>query len=113
MLTWTIAGVIYPVLIRFLLVKCGFAVAVRWFTGLIGVTALLSWLLARPNPEHISRKPEKWAKLSVWVDMDAFRNPAFNWFTASICFTFFGFYAIFFNFEDVSVYKYVLVLSAH
>jgi len=107
------AGVIYPVLIRFLLVKCGFEIAVRWFTGLVGLTALLAWLLAVPNPEHIFRKPEKWSKLAVWVDMDAFRNPAFNWFTAGVCFMFFGFYAIFFNLEDVSHATHLSLPSHH
>lgn len=83
----------------------------RWFTGLVGLTAVLAWLLAVPNPDHIFRKPAKWTKLEVWVDMDAFRNPAFNWFTAGICFMFFGFYAIFFNFEDVSL-NLLLCLSS-
>ena len=102
MLTWMTAGVIYPILIRFLLKNCSsFGNAVRYFSTMVAIVAFIALLLANPNPAQIARKPENWARLSVWVDMDAFRNPAFNWFTAAICFMFFGFYSIFFNFEDV------------
>jgi len=96
------AGVIYPILIRFLLKNCSsFGNAVRWFSTMVALVAFIALLLANPNPAQLARKPESWARMSVWVDMDAFRNPAFNWFTAAICFMFFGFYSIFFNFEDV------------
>ncbi|KAK4992975.1 hypothetical protein LTR50_000681 [Elasticomyces elasticus] len=95
----SIAGLIYPMMTKFLITEVGFNDAVRYVATLIGVTSTLAVFIARPKPTHHFRKPESWARLSVWVDMDAFRTPAFNWFTAAICFMFFGFYAVFFNLE--------------
>jgi len=104
MLISVTAGVIYPILIRFLLQKCSsFGIAVCYFSLMVCLVAFIALFLASPNPAQIARKPDNWARLSVWVDMDAFRNPAFNWFTAGICFMFFGFYSIFFNSEDVRI----------
>lgn len=88
---------------RFLLKELGFQKAVCAVAGLASGTSYLAWLLAVPNPHHLYRKPEDWLRFSVWVDLHAFKDAAFNWFTAGVCFVFFGFYAVFFNFEDVSV----------
>ncbi|KAB8339045.1 hypothetical protein FH972_021981 [Carpinus fangiana] len=96
----SIAGLIYPLMTKFLITEIGFNNAVRCVAGVAGFTAVSSFLLCVPNPKHIFRKPETWKKVDVWVDPHACRNPAFNWFTASICFVFFGFYAVFFNLEE-------------
>lgn len=87
-------------MIKFLITKVGFIDAVRYKAAVIGFTSLLAFFLAVPNPNHRYRKPEKWCKTSVWIDTNAFRSASFNWFTAAICFVFFGFYAVFFNLED-------------
>jgi MCP family monocarboxylic acid transporter-like MFS transporter 10 len=100
------AGALYPILLRALLERFNFSTAVQLFSIVPAATSLLAFALAVPNPDHIFRKPKSWKRREVWVDMDAFRNPAFNWFTAGVCFMFFGFYAIFFNFEDVSSASY-------
>ena len=98
----SLAGLIYPMMIKFLITQVGYNDAVRYVATLVGVTSLAAFLLAVPNPAHRYRKPETWRSLRVWIDTNAFRDPAFCWFTASICFVFFGFYAVFFNLEDVS-----------
>lgn len=97
-------------MIRFLLKSLGFKNAVCAVAGLASGTSYLAWLLAVPNPNHKYRKPKSWLDFHVWVDPQAFRDAAFNWFTAGVCFVFFGFYAVFFNFEDVSADKVALVL---
>ncbi|KAF2717846.1 MFS general substrate transporter [Polychaeton citri CBS 116435] len=96
----SIAGLIYPMMTKFLIVAVGFNDAVRYVATVVTLTAFLAIFLARPNPEHIVRKPETWVKVSVWVDKHAFSNASFAWFTAGICFMFFGFYAVFFNLEE-------------
>lgn len=97
-----LAGLIYPMMIKFLITQVGFNDAVRYVATLVGVTSFTAYLLAVPNPAHHFRKPETWRSMRVWIDTNAFRDPAFCWFTAAICFVFFGFYAVFFNLEDVS-----------
>jgi MCP family monocarboxylic acid transporter-like MFS transporter 10 len=88
---------------KYLIADYGFPVAVRCVAGLVCGTAFLSWVCAVPNPSHPLNKSER-PVLSVrrWIDPDAFRNATFNWFVASIAFMFFGFYAVFFNIEEVS-----------
>lgn len=93
------AGLVYPTMTTFTIEKLGFNNAARAIAGVIGFTCLLSFLLATPNPAHQHRKPQKWLSRQVWVDPTAFRYQPFCWLTASICFVFFGFYAIFFNLE--------------
>lgn len=92
-------------MVKFLITEVGFNNAVRYNATLVGVTASISFLLAVPNPQHNFRRPEKWLQLDVWIDSHAFRDHAFNWFTAGICFVFFGFYAVFFNLEDWAAYN--------
>jgi MCP family monocarboxylic acid transporter-like MFS transporter 10 len=96
----SIAGLIYPLMIKTLIQKVGFNNAQRYTAILTAVTCLLAILIARPNPAHPARKPETWAKVSVWVDTGAFRNNSFAWLCAAIAFLFFGFYAVFFNLEE-------------
>ncbi|KAK5161575.1 hypothetical protein LTR04_004167 [Oleoguttula sp. CCFEE 6159] len=96
----SIAGLIYPVMTKFLITEVGFNNAVRYVATVVCLTSVLAFFIASPRPTHIYRKPEKWMALKVWVDTQAFRNPAFCWFMAAICFLFFGFYAIFFNLEE-------------
>ncbi|KAI7219170.1 MFS general substrate transporter [Hortaea werneckii] len=95
----SIAGLVYPVMLKFLISSEGFNNAQRYVSTLTTATCILTIFIARPNPEHIVRKPEKW-RFGVFIDMHAFQNQAFNWMTASICFLFFGFYAVFFNLEE-------------
>ncbi|KAI7085089.1 MFS general substrate transporter [Hortaea werneckii] len=95
----SIAGLVYPVMLKFLISSDGFNNAQRYVSTLTAATCILTIFIARPNPEHIVRKPEKW-RFGVFIDMHAFQNQAFNWMTASICFLFFGFYAVFFNLEE-------------
>jgi MCP family monocarboxylic acid transporter-like MFS transporter 10 len=89
---------------RFLILQLGFNNAVRCVAGVVGFTALTSLLFCNPNPKHIFRKPEKWNRLQVWVDPQAFAHPSFNWFAAGVCFVFLGFYAVFFNLEEWAVH---------
>ncbi|TKA72885.1 hypothetical protein B0A49_08141, partial [Cryomyces minteri] len=96
----SIAGLVYPIMTKFLITQVGFNNAVRYVATVVCLTSVLAFFTATPRPTHIYRKPEKWTALKVWVDTQAFRNPAFCWFMAAICFLFFGFYAIFFNLEE-------------
>ena len=91
-------------MIKVLITKVGFVKAVRYNAALIGVLSLLAFFLARPNPKHDFRSPEKWLRVSVWVDSHALRYAPFLWFTTGICFVFWGFYAVFFNLEDWASY---------
>lgn len=96
----SIAGLIYPMMLKFLIQEVGFNNAQRYTATLTAVTCVLAILIARPNPAHPFRKPERWARVSVWVDTHAFRNYSFSWLCAAISFLFFGFYAVFFNLEE-------------
>ena len=96
----SIAGLIYPMMIKFLIQEVGFNNAQRYTATLTAVTCLFAILIARPNPAHPFRKPETWARINVWVDTHAFRNHSFAWLCAAISFLFFGFYAVFFNLEE-------------
>lgn len=97
---YLVAGLTLPVMLRFLIASQGFNNAVRYVTIVISVTSFAAVLLARPNPAHTFRKPEKWMSKRTWVDTSAFRDPAFCWFTASISALFLGFYCVFFNLEE-------------
>lgn len=96
----SIAGLIYPLMVKSLIQEVGFNNAQRYTATLTAVTCLLAILIARPNPAHTFRKPERWARISVWIDTHAFRNHSFAWLCAAISFLFFGFYAVFFNLEE-------------
>jgi MCP family monocarboxylic acid transporter-like MFS transporter 10 len=96
---------------KFLITSMGFNNAVRCVAGLVSATALLSFFCAIPNPDHpLNRTSEySWGHVRRWIDPAAFKNATFNWFCASIAFMFFGFYAIFFNLEEVrSLYNIVI-----
>jgi MCP family monocarboxylic acid transporter-like MFS transporter 10 len=70
--------------------------------AIVSGTAFLSFALAIPNPDHEIRVPSNgWFSKRVWVDTQAFRNPAYLWLVASVAILFFGFYAVFFNLEEV------------
>ncbi|KAG9555032.1 MFS general substrate transporter, partial [Aureobasidium melanogenum] len=96
----SISGLTLPVMLRFLITSQGFNNAVRYVTIVISVTSFAAVLLARPNPAHAFRKPEKWMSTRTWIDTSAFRDGAFCCFTASICTLFFGFYCVFFSLEE-------------
>lgn len=96
----SIAGLVYPMMAKFLLVETGFNSSTRYVATVITITSALAILIARPNPNHQTRRPDRWADFHVFVDTAAFRNASFAWLTAAICFLFFGFYAVFFNLEE-------------
>nr|POE96970.1 aspyridones efflux protein apdf [Quercus suber] len=95
----SIAGLVYPIMVKFLITSLGFNNAVRCMGAVVTGTAIIAILVARPNPDVEIRKPEKWS-FSVFVDVHAFKNAAFSWLCASISILFFGFYAVFFNLEE-------------
>ncbi|KAF3226491.1 hypothetical protein TWF106_000233 [Orbilia oligospora] len=87
--------------------KKGFAIGVvasgaSVFSSLIAITCIVSIFLAVPNPDHHFRRPSNWLATKTWIDKDAFKDPAFCWFTAAISWMFFGFYCVFFNLEEWS-----------
>ena len=100
---YNVAGLVYPFMTKYLISSLGFNNAVRAVAGLVATTSLIGWLCAIPNPLHPLTRDEKtsWLQVKRWIDPPAFRNATFNWFCASIAFMFFGFYAIFFNIEEV------------
>lgn len=107
-----IAGLVIPVMLRFLIASQGFNNAVRYVTTVIASTSLLALLLVRPNPHHPQRRPEKWMSKRVWIDTTAFRDGAFCWFTASIAALFLGFYCVFFNLEEWAAVKNIAYKGA-
>jgi len=96
----SIAGLVYPLMLRFLRDAVGFNDAQRYVATLTTITSALAIFIARPSPEHLTRKPERWRDHSVFIDTSAFRNKPFMFLSAGICFLFFGFYAVFFNLEE-------------
>jgi MCP family monocarboxylic acid transporter-like MFS transporter 10 len=96
----SVAGLTLPVMLRFLIESQGFNNAVRYVATLLSVASFTAVLLARPNPAHTFRTPEKWMSKRTWVDTSAFRDAAFCSFTASICALFLGFYCVFFSLEE-------------
>ncbi|KAJ4290971.1 hypothetical protein N0V90_010167 [Kalmusia sp. IMI 367209] len=96
----SVAGVVYPAMIRFLIEELGFNNAVRGIAGLAGVTCVYSLIFATPNPAHVHPKSQSYRKLSTWIDQEAISNKAFCWFTAAVAFLFLGFYPVFFNLEE-------------
>lgn len=97
----SVAGVVYPAMLRFLIDELGFNNAVRCVAGLAGVTSLYTAIFATPNPDHVHPRPQSYRALKTWIDPEAFGNKAFCWFTAAVAFMFFGFYPVFFNLEEV------------
>ncbi|KAF2258529.1 MFS general substrate transporter [Lojkania enalia] len=96
----SVAGVVYPTMTRYLIDAMGFNDAVRLVATLVALTSLFSLIFATPNPAHTHPRPQSYRKLKTWIDLEAFRNPAFNWFTVAVAFLFFGFYPVFFNLEE-------------
>lgn len=99
----SIAGVVYPTMLRYLIEAVGFNNAVRYVATLAAVTCIYSFIFATPNPVHEFHKPESWFTVRTWFDTDAFKNKAWCWFTAAVAFMFFGFYPVFFNLEEVCI----------
>ncbi|KAK3720587.1 hypothetical protein LTR37_003636 [Vermiconidia calcicola] len=96
----SIAGLVYPMMAKPLMVTVGFNDSTRYVAAVTTVTCAIAIFIARPSPSHIIREPERWADFRVFVDTQAFRNAPFVWLCAAICFLFFGFYAVFFNLEE-------------
>ena len=89
-------------MLRYLIGLLGFDVGVRCTAVVAAATSIFSFVVIRPNPLHKIRKPvEGWMKLSVWIDKSAIHDPTMAWYMASVCFMFFGFFAVFFNVEEV------------
>ncbi|PNS16129.1 Riboflavin transporter MCH5 [Sphaceloma murrayae] len=122
----SIAGLIYPIMLRFLIDQYGFNTAVRYITLLCFLTCLLAITLQRPNPAHqlrpLARRPVPTSSASppssapiaapifavkTWLDPLALRSTPFLLFTAAIAMMFFGFYGVFFNLEEWAAQKRV------
>jgi len=101
----SIAGLVYPYMLRQLIRTHGFNNAQRYVSTVTTITAALAIVIARPNPAHHIRKPETWFRVRVFIDTHAFRNRSFVWLVTAICFMFFGFYSVFFNLEQWAVSK--------
>lgn len=104
----SVAGVIYPTMLRYLIDTLGFNNAVRCVAGLTTLTCIYSFIFCTPDPAHDHHEPKSWTEVRTWFDTDAFKNKAWWWFTAAVAFMFFGFYPVFFNLEEVRT-----VYSAH
>ncbi|KAF2728254.1 MFS general substrate transporter [Polyplosphaeria fusca] len=105
----SIAGVVYPTMLRYLIDALDFNKAVRVVGALTAITSLFSFLFAIPNPAHVHTHARSYRKLTTWIDTDAFHNKAFCWFTAAVAFLFLGFYPVFFNLEEVGDSKWAAV----
>lgn len=101
----SLAGLIYPIMFKFLVARGSFPIAVRYLAILVGCTSFIAFLCAIPNPALILRIPDKWLAYEVWFDKSAFHRPPYPWFVAAMCFVFLGFYPIFFNLEDWAQWK--------
>ncbi|KAK4542412.1 hypothetical protein LTR36_006869 [Oleoguttula mirabilis] len=101
----SVAGLILPILTKFLITEVGFNNAVRYVATVITATSILAVFIARPNPMQRYRKPPKWSDIRVFVDKDALKNASYCWFTAAICFLFLGFYAVFFTLEEWAAHE--------
>ncbi|TLD20099.1 MFS general substrate transporter [Venturia nashicola] len=110
----SIAGLVYPIMTKYLITSLGFNNAVRAVGGLVAGTSLISFFCAIPNPAHPLNKESEysWGNVRRWIDPNAFKNATFNWFCASIAFMFFGFYAIFFNLEEWAYHQKLGVKSS-
>lgn len=96
----SIAGGIYPTIVRYLVTSIGFNSAVRLVATVVTITSIFSFIFATPDPKHNHPQPQSWRAMKTWIDMDAFQNKSFCWFMAAIAFLFFGFYPVFFNLEE-------------
>ncbi|KAL5113928.1 hypothetical protein ACEQ8H_008177 [Pleosporales sp. CAS-2024a] len=102
----SVAGVVYPTMLRYLILSLGFNTAVRCVAGLTTMTCLFSFVFATPNPVHHHHQPKNWMAASTWFDMDVKKNLSFWWFTVAVAFMFFGFYPVFFNVEEATYHGY-------
>ena len=95
-------GLIYPILVRYLIGLVGFNNGVRYIALVAVVTSIFAFFVVQPSPTRIFRKPPQgWMKIQVWIDVHAIRNLAFTWYMVSICLMFFGFHAVYFSLEEV------------
>ncbi|KAL9090516.1 MAG: hypothetical protein Q9165_005277 [Trypethelium subeluteriae] len=100
------AGLIYPVMVKYLIGIQGFNADVRYTALSTVATSIFAFLVVQPSPAHQFRKPPQgWTSLSTWIDVDAMRNPTFVWYMVSISFMFFGFFAVFFSLEEWAAVK--------
>lgn len=81
----------------------GFNNTVRLLAAAITTASIFSLIFARPDPEHSYPETEQWMELKTWVDTEAFKNKAFCWFMVAMAFLCFGYYAVLFNLEEVSI----------
>ncbi|KAL6709545.1 hypothetical protein ACN47E_001480 [Coniothyrium glycines] len=96
----SVAGVIYPTMLRYLIDVLEFNNAVRCVAALTSVTCIFSFIFCTPDPAHEHNEPKSWGKMQTWFDNEAFKNKAWVWFTAAVAFMFLGFYPVFFNLEE-------------
>lgn len=96
----SIAGLVYPMMLKHLIAAVGFHVAQRYVSILTAFTSLLAAALAVPNPDRVIRVPGSWVSTRTYIDGDCFRRSSSLSLIIGIGLLFTGFYAVFFNLED-------------
>lgn len=96
----SIAGLIYPMMLKHLIALVGFHAAQRYVSILTAFTAFLAAVLAVPNPDRVIRIPKSWTSTRTYIDGECFRRGASLGLVIGIGLMFTGFYAVFFNLED-------------
>lgn len=101
----SIAGLVYPFTTKYLLEDLPFRYVAMCDAAIVCATAIFAWIFAAPKKPFKARKPESWLTVNAWIDPHAYHNPSWWLFTIGVAFLFLGFYAIFFNIEEVSLYS--------
>lgn len=96
----SIAGLIYPLMLKHLIAIVGFHQAQRYVSVVTAITSLVAVGFAIPNPERVIRQPKSWANIRTYVDTTCFRRIPSLGLVIGIGLMFVGFYAVFFNLED-------------
>lgn len=96
----SIAGLIYPMMLKHLIAIVGFHQAQRYVSIITAVTSLVAAAFAIPNPERVIRQPKSWVRTRTYIDGNCFRRIPSLGLVIGIGLMFTGFYAVFFNLED-------------
>lgn len=96
----SIAGLIYPMMLKHLIAIVGFHRAQRYVSIVTAVTSLIAVCFAVPNPERVIRQPKSWFNNRTYLDGNCFRRIPSLGLVIGIGLMFTGFYAVFFNLED-------------
>ncbi|QIX00233.1 hypothetical protein AMS68_005750 [Peltaster fructicola] len=96
----SIAGLVYPMMLKHLIAIVGFHTAQRYVSILTALTSLSAAALAIPNPDRVIRIPKSWTSTRTYIDGECFRRGSSLGLVVAIGLLFTGFYAVFFNLED-------------